>query len=113
MVNCLEKTYSLSNPRRIDVPKENSPKTVSRNTLPRRCQHQGPLSSTFRYVQITEVSSISIYKLEGQISNLGKNMFEEFLEPALKLFGFVIVGALLGIGFGFGWHVIKKREESK
>jgi hypothetical protein len=40
-------------------------------------------------------------------------MFEELIDPAVKLFGFVLIGALLGIGFGFGWHLIKKREESK
>jgi hypothetical protein len=43
----------------------------------------------------------------------GETMFEELIDPALKLFGFVLIGALLGVGFGFGWHLIKKREESK
>lgn len=38
-------------------------------------------------------------------------MFEELIEPALKLFGFVLIGLLLGVGFGLGWHWAKKRFE--
>jgi len=42
-----------------------------------------------------------------------KVVFEDLIEPALKLFGLALIAALVGMGFGWGWHVAKQRAEHK